>query len=419
MEKRFRYILWASVVVLLFASGGLSGIVFDRVVLTHVVAASSDPANSPANLQLISQALDDIKKYYVDQPTATSQTLTYGAISGMVDALGDTGHSRFLSPQMVKEEQNSTQGQFEGVGLQVNSVDGKVVIVAPIDNSPAQKAGLHAGEIIAKVDGSDLTGLSLSQVVDKILGPAGTQVTLTITDPKTNETKDYLLTRARITLQNVSWTIIPGTNIADIRIATFSQGVNQSLINALTAIQQQHVEGIVLDLRNNPGGLLDQAVDVASQFKASGYVMQEKDAQGHITPLSVHSGGLATATPVVVLVNNGSASASEIVTAALQDKHRATIVGETTFGTGTVLENFNLSDGSALLLATQEWLTPGGQSFWHKGIAPDITLKLDPTVQPLEPDQLQSMTADQVKTSPDTQLLKALSLLSQQKVSVP
>ncbi len=422
MDKKFRYILWAALVVLFFTSGGLSGVVFDRLVLERVLPSPTDAPTTtaaPANLQLINQALDDIKKYYVDQTAADSQTLTYGAISGMVDALGDTGHSRFLSPQMVKEEQNSTQGQFEGVGLEVNSVNGQVVIVAPIDNSPAQKAGLHSGEIIVKVDGLDLTGLSLSEVVDKILGPAGTKVTLTVTDPTTGDTQDYPLTRAKITLQNVTWTILPGTNIADIRVATFSQGVNQALINALTAVMAQHVEGIVLDLRNNPGGLLDQAVDVSSQFKASGIVMEEKDAQGHIIPLPVHSGGLATQVPVVVLVNNGSASASEIVTAALQDKHRATIVGETTFGTGTVLENFNLSDGSALLLATQEWLTPGGQSFWHKGIAPDVTVKLAANAQPLEPDQIKDMTSAQLTASTDTQLLKAISLLSQQKVSLP
>ena len=308
--------------------------------------ASTTPSGTPnsdptLNSQLINQAWNDINQHYVDRSVVTSQNLTYGAISGMVDALGDTGHSVFLTPDMVAQEKNFTQGSFEGVGLEVSMQNGAVTIVSPIDNSPAQKAGIKAGGIITMVNGEDITSLTLNEVIQKIIGPAGTQVSLTILDPKTNQSKDYTLTRARITLQNVTWAILPGTTIADIRIASFASGMDKDLIAALQAVQQQNATGLVLDLRNDPGGLLDQAISTVSQFESSGTVLEEKDAQGNITSVPVKSNGVALKIPMVVLINKGTASAAEIVTGALQDANRATIVGETTFGTGTVLNEFS------------------------------------------------------------------------------
>jgi len=413
MRKAIRYFFGTSVLILVFVMGGVGGIILDRQVLMQISPPSFIPADAVPDFRLIAQAWNLIERSYVDRSAVTPQNLTYGAISGMVDALGDTGHSRFMSPSMVKEEQNATQGQFDGVGLEVSAQNGAVVIVAPIDGSPAKQAGLHAGEIITKVDSSDISGLSLSEVVSKIVGPAGTQVTLTIYDPITGQTQDVRLTRAHIIVNNVTWTRLPGTNIYDIRIATFSQGVDKSLVKALKDIQAQHPAAIILDLRNDPGGLLDQAVAVASQFKASGNVMEERDSQGKITPLPVQRGGLATQIPMAVLINRGSASAAEIVAGALQDGQRAILEGETTFGTGTVLNEFNLADGSAVLLATQEWLTPTGSSYWHKGIAPDVQVTLPANTIPLVPDQIETMTASQLKSSQDLQLLKAIDLLTQ------
>jgi carboxyl-terminal processing protease len=347
----------------------------------------------------------------------TSQTLTYGAISGMVNALGDTGHSVFLTPEMVAQEKSFTQGSFEGVGLEVSMQNGAVTIVSPIDNSPAQKAGIQAGGIITKVNGKDITSLTLNEVVQKILGPAGSQVTLTIFNPKTSQSQDYTLTRARITLQNVTWAFLPGTTIADIRIASFARGMDKDLSAALQAVQKQNATGLVLDLRDDPGGLLDQAVSTVSQFETSGKVLEEQDAQGNITSVPVKSGGVALKIPMVVLINKGTASAAEIVTGALQDARRATIVGETTFGTGTVLNEFYLSDGSAMMLAIQEWLTPNGQSFWHKGIDPQIQVSLPANVAPLTPTQIKDLTAAQLQSSQDLQLMKAIDLLSQPKTA--
>jgi carboxyl-terminal processing protease len=371
------------------------------------------PPELNQNIGLIDEAWNVIQKNYVDQASVKPDQMTYGAISGMVDSLGDTGHSTFLSPEMVKEEQNFTQGQFEGVGLEIQTKEGKIVIVAPIDGSPAQKAGLHSGDIILKVNGVDVSGLSVGQVANKVLGPAGTQVTLTIQDSKTGGTREVTLQRAHIDLQNVTWHMLPGTTIAHLRLAGFSQGVTQEIQQALQEIQAQGGTGLILDLRNDPGGLLGEAVGVASQFLSGGNVLLEKNVKGEIKPIPVKSGGVAPSIPMVVLINGGTASAAEIVSGALQDAHRAELVGETTFGTGTVLNEFPLSDGSALLLATEEWLTPNGGSIWHHGITPDVQVSLPANINPLVPEGEKGLTATQLATSGDDQLLRALKILGQ------
>ena len=222
-----------------------------------------------------------------------------------------------------------------------------------MDGSPAQKAGLRPSDIILKVDGESVAGLPLDQVVSRILGPAGTSVVLTIMDPDTGRTRDVTIVRAHIKIQNVTWQRLPGTTVAHVRIAAFSQGVTEDLRGALEDI------------------------------------------------------------PLVVLINGGTASAAEIVAGALQDAQRATLVGETTFGTGTVLNEFRLSDGSALLLATEEWLTPGGRVIWHQGISPDKMVSLSSGVAPLLPEAEREMTAAQLQASEDAQLLQALELLKQ------
>jgi carboxyl-terminal processing protease len=412
--KRFMHdVRMVSLLVLILGFGLLSGVVLDRQVLNAAAMGNTSTTPTGIDYSLIQEAWNTIDKVYVDRQAVKPTQLTYGAISGMVDALGDTGHSRFMSPEMVKAENNFTQGQFEGIGAEVEMKDGNVVIVAPIDGTPAQKAGLRPGDVIEKVNGKDVTGLSLNDVVSQILGPAGTKVTITIYTPSTGVSRDVTLQRAKITLHNVTWQQIPGTTIADVRISAFSQGVTNDLKKALTEIQAQHMTGIVLDLRNDPGGLLDEAVGVASQFLDSGNVLLEKDASGKITDVPVKSGGLATKTPMVVLINQGTASAAEIVAGALQDANRATLIGETTFGTGTVLNEFKLSDGSALLLATQEWLTPAGRVIWHKGITPDTAVTLPANVIPLTPDAMKSMTAKDIQSSGDQQLQKAVDDLNQ------
>jgi carboxyl-terminal processing protease len=364
-------------------------------------------------LDLFNQAYQIVQQNYVDRSALQQTQLEYGAISGMVDGLGDTGHSRFLTPQMVQQENNFTQGSFEGIGAEVTMKDGQAVIIAPIDGSPAQAAGVKPGDIIMKVDGVSMAGLNLGDVVSKVVGPAGTKVTITLQDPQTGATRDLTITRAKITIQNITWYMLPGTTIAHLRIAAFSQGVTTDLQAALKQIQSQGATGIILDLRNNPGGLLDEAIGVTSQFQGSGNVLLVKNAQGQEQAIPVKSGGLALNIPMVVLINQGTGSAAEIVAGALQDAHRADLIGDTTFGTGTVLDSFKLADGSEVLLATEEWLTPSGRVIWHKGITPDVSVSMATNVIPLLPESEHAMTAAQLQSSQDVQLLKAINQLSQ------
>ncbi|MEJ2656988.1 MAG: S41 family peptidase [Desulfobacterales bacterium] len=372
------------------------------------------PDDAKSDFQLMAEAWNSIHTHYVDRAAIKPRPMTYGAISGMVDALGDTGHSTFLSPQMIKEEEEFTAGEYKGIGAEVRMKAGNVVIVTPLDGSPAQKAGLRPGQIIIAVDGEDITGLSLFQVVKRISGPAGTKVTLKILDPGTGQIREVTLARAAIKMNNITWHRLPGTRIAHLRIAGFSQGTAKDLKQALKSIKTDDLKGLILDLRNNPGGLLTEAVSTASQFLSGGNVVMEKNVKGQITDISVEKGGLARHIPMVCLVNGGTASGAEIVAGALQDHRRAELVGTTTFGTGTVLENFPLSDGSALLLAVREWLTPDGHTIWHKGITPNVVISLPPEVSPVFPEEERNMTPQQLKDSKDAQLLEALYLVGKQ-----
>ena len=392
--------------------GLATGVVLGCQLLGAFTPSDKIPADAAPKFRLMAEAWNTIESVYVDRKAVNPQRLTYGAISGMVDSLGDAGHSRFLSPEMLQQERNFSKGLLEGIGAEVQMKKNQVVIVAPMDDSPAQRSGLKPGDIILKADGEDVSGLTLEQVSGRILGPAGSSVKLTILNPGTGRTMNITLVRARITLHNVQWRRLPGTRVAHVRIAMFSKGVSRDLRKALKALQKEELTGLILDLRNNPGGLFDEAVETASQFLGSGNVVLEKDAAGKVTAIPVQPGGVAIGIPMVALINGGTASAPEIVAGALRDAGRSALVGEKTFGTGTVLKPFTLSDGSALLLAVEEWLTPAGQAIWHKGISPDVLVPLPPEVTPLFPEAEKGMTITELRKSQDEQLLRALELLT-------
>ncbi len=393
--------------ILALALGLIGGVVLDRL-----AAVGIESVNSAADFRLISEAWRIVQRVYVDRAAAQPRTMTYGAIGGMVDALGDTGHSRFLSPEMVKELSGIQRNKFEGIGAEIQIKAGHVVIAAPLDNSPAQRAGLRPGDIILKVNGNEVTGLPLDQVVARVSGPAGTSVTLTILNHSTGNTREVTLVRASITIHNVTWHQLPGSKVAHLRIASFGQGMTDGLRVALAQISRGGLNGIILDLRNNPGGLLEEAIGATSQFLKDGNVLLVKDARGTIKPIPVKSGGAAISIPLAVLINGGTASAAEIMAGALSAAHRASLLGVTTFGTGTVLNEFPLADGSALLLAVEEWLTPAGQTIWHKGITPEIEVALPADSSPILPAEERNMTVAQLRASKDEQLLRALELLS-------
>ena len=363
----------------------------------------------------MAEAWNTIDMFYVDRNTLKSQPLTYGAISGMIDSLGDSGHSAFLTPEMIREQRKLIEGQFNGVGIELRMENGHALIVAPLDGSPAKKAGLRSGEFISGVDGKNLMGLNLIQIGKLLSGTSGTRVRLTIFNPATNSSREVTLTRTTIKVENVRWKILPGTGKAHLRIAAFSEGVTKNLRKALKTIRQQRIRGIILDLRDNPGGLLEEAVGCSSQFIGDGDVLIVKDAAGKINRIPVKPGGKAIHISLVVLVNGGTSSAAEIMAGAIQDAGRAKLVGKKTFGAGTVLRQFDLSDGSALMLAVQEWLTPKGHSIWHSGITPDIEITLSEAISPLLPDKEMVLTQSELQASRDTQLLTAITLLAKEK----
>lgn len=410
MSSRLRYTGVLFLLMSVFLFGLTGGVMLDRYVM--VASAASPNADSRPNLDLLLEAWRLIDSHYVDRQAVEASRLTYGALTGMVDALGDTGHSTFLTPEMLKQHQSYTAGSFEGIGAQVEKRGDHVVIVAPMDDSPALKAGLKPGDAILRVDDQDMTGKSVQDVISKILGPAGTKVKLTIMDARDGSEREFTITRAKIIVNNVSWARVPGTSIAVVRITGFSDQVGSGLKKALTEIQQQKLTGVILDLRNNPGGLLSEAVTTTSQFLKQGDVLLQKDARGNIEHSKVESGGIATDLPMAVLINYGSASASEIVAGALQDAGRAKLIGEATFGTGTVLNTFTLSDGSAMLLATSEWLTPNGRVIWHDGIKPDDKVSLPAGVSPLTPAILKTQSERAFKASRDLQLQRAVNWLT-------
>ncbi len=370
------------------------------------------PPQAKAPFELMAEAWRTIEREYVNQAGVEPRQMAYSAIRGMVRTLGDVGHTRFLDPDMAERHQAQLQGAFEGIGAYVEMEEGRVVIVAPIDDSPAQRAGLQAGDVILAVNGEDVTGLSLDQVVSRVSGPAGTEVTLTILDPDTEQTREVTVERAEVDLDLVTWQRLPGTTVAYVRISAFSKGTTEALKETLAEIQgEEAISGLLLDLRNNPGGLLDEAVGVTSQFVESGDVLLRRAADGETTAEPVRRGVQAVDIPMVALTNGGTASAAEIVTGALQDHQRANVVGTTTFGAGTVLNEFTLSDGSVLLLAVEEWLTPDGRVIWQKGLDPNEQVTLPPEAEPLMRLRLRDTTAAELRESDDEQLLRALELL--------
>jgi len=398
--------LGALVVAIALFTGG---VVADRAGLVPIGAPSASETGT--NLSLIDQAWHLLQEHYVDSSTLDWRTVAYGAISGMTQAVGDVGHTTFLTPSQLASEQAALSGAYVGIGAVIDVSGTRPVIVSVFPGSPAEAAGLGHGDVIVSIDGTDTTSVALQDISATIRGPEGSKVTLVIQPAGSSTRRTVTITRAKVDIPSVAWSMVPGTTIADIQITEFANGATDALKKALSAATQAGATSIVLDLRSNPGGYVSEAVGVASQFLASGVVYISQDASGTKKSVSVDTGQHPTDLPVVVLVNHATASGAEIVAGALQDHHRAQIVGETTFGTGTVLLRFDLTDGSALWIGTQKWLTPSGHEIWHHGITPDHVVALASGDQPVAADQLKQMTAAEVAATKDAQLAAALKLL--------
>ncbi|MCB9158553.1 MAG: S41 family peptidase [Caldilineaceae bacterium] len=416
--KRLTKILVIGLVALLVATGIFgAGVLVGSNTSPLAQAGSFRPQDAPEDFpkefDIFYQAWDIVEERFVDQEALDETAMTYGAIEGMLKALGDEGHTDFLTPKELEYQRSDISGTYKGIGARLGVRDGLPIIVTPFDGSPADEAGVKAGDIIMAVDGEDTTGMELNDVVDRIRGPENTQVTLTLLrlDETKNESLDIVITRQEIEVPATDWAMVPGTNVAYLRLTQFSANATDGIQAAVAEIKDAGAEAIVLDLRNNPGGLLEQAVKVTSQFLTTGNVLQEEDAQGQRRVYRVQRGGVATDIPMVVLVNAGTASSAEIMAGALQDYDRAELVGDTTFGTGTVLEPFMLNDGSALLLGTRQWLTAKGRQLRKQGVTPDEELKLSITTDLVDAPTLEDTTYDDLLKSDDLQFLRALELL--------
>ena len=392
----------------------IGGAAADRAGLlgTPVAAPASTPAPSGegADLALIEEAWRAIHDNYVDAKNLDDRELAYGAIRGLTDAVGDDGHTSFLTADEAKAVDDSLSGTFVGIGVQVSTETEEVIIGSVFPGTPAEEAGLRRGDRIIAVDGTTTQGETLDEVVARVRGPEGEQVTLRIRRAGTADF-DVTIVRRKFDLPLVSWSMVPGRTIAYVRLEQFATGATKAMKTALEAARRDGATALVLDLRANPGGYVNEAIGITSQFVGDGAAYRTIDRSGTEKEVPVESDGAWTDLPLIVLADGDSASSAEIVTGAIQDAGRGRMVGEMTFGTGTVLGRFDLSDGSSLRIGVERWLTRGGRPIWHEGLQPDVTVALADDVALVRPDDLRDMTAAELAASPDAQLLEALDLL--------
>ncbi len=330
--------------------------------------------NTGQGLDTVQEVWDIIFQDYVDQDRLDASALSQGAIKGMVEALADP-YTAYLKPETYQMSLSSLEGKFEGIGAWVEAKDKQIIIISPMPDSPAKKAGIRAGDVILEVDGMSTVEMSLEEAVLHILGPKGTSVRLLILHQGETKPEEIEIVRAEIEVTSVDFKM--RGDIAYININHFTERTDGELSQVLESLTQEGATGIILDLRRNPGGLVEAVVDVASHFLKEGIVLFVLDNQGKQTSLSVKRGGITTDLPLVVLTDNYSASGSEVLAGALQDYTRATIAGTRTYGKGSVNTLRQLSDGSGLYITTARWLTPNGRLIEGEGIEPDYELELE------------------------------------------
>lgn len=317
-----------------------------------------------------------LEENYMNAEEMDHEQMVYGAISGMVDSLEDP-HTSFFDPQESVRFQEDLAGEIEGVGMEVGLRNGVITVIAPLKETPAERAGLRAGDQIIKIDQETTYDMSLDEAVQMIRGPRGTEVTLTIWRPEDLEEKDFKLIRDKIQIPSVEWKLIDG-NIAHLQIYHFHQGLSADFQKVAAAIIKSPARGIILDLRNNPGGYLDVAIDIAGWFLPMGNLVAiEESASGERQEFYAYGNAKLAPYPTLILVNSGSASGSEILAGALRDNRNLRIVGEKSFGKGSVQQTFPLQDGSMVKITIAKWLTPNGHLIDGVGLEPDITVELD------------------------------------------
>src|SRR2546421_5357522 len=368
------------------------------------------------NLKVFTEALSYVESNYVDE--VEPEKVIQGAIRGMLKTLDP--HSSYMPPDVYREMQVETEGRFGGLGIEISMRDDILTVVSPIEGTPAFRAGIQPGDQIIKVDGESTKEMSLVDAVKKLRGAEGSSVTIAIFRQGFTEPKDFTLSRAVIQIKSVRWTKLQN-DIGYVKLRSFHKTTEEELEEALQDLGEQHIKTLVLDLRNNPGGLLEQAIAVSNVFLEGGQLIVY--TKGRLPNQNMKgfskSDGFHVTYPVAVLINGGSASASEIVAGALQDLQRATVIGTQSFGKGSVQTIIPLSDGSGLRLTTAKYYTPKGRSIHGKGITPDIVVEIPKEtavrdrVQPVL-DPLEELRKDvQVQRAID--VIKTMRIIEQQR----
>jgi carboxyl-terminal processing protease len=417
MKRRFIYGFLAVVLTINLVIGA-------RIFLSSAQGAEKD---SPyPSLELFSYVLEKVRKDYVDGQKLTYQDLVYGALKGMLSTLDP--HSEFMEPEKYKELQNDTQGAFGGLGIVVSMKDNFVTVVAPMDDSPGFKAGILSGDRIIRIDGKSTEKMGLPDAVKTLRGEPGTDIRLTIFRPSSSQVQEYKLTRSTINVDMVKDISgkkefpLSDSKIGYVRLVQFGEKTSDDLEAALKTLRKEGMQALVLDLRWNPGGLLEQAVDVCEKFLPRGQLVVTTEGRNAAQNSSRYANGRGDelkGMPIVVLVNLGSASASEIVAGCLQDVKRAIILGEKTFGKGSVQSILPLQDGSALRLTTAKYYTPSHKVIHEEGITPDIPVAMsdeeDRDIQlQRAPGGLESLSEtdrERAANAHDPQLERAMDLL--------
>ena len=380
-----------------YAAAAIAGVILVALVIFTPAAKAVGDLSGDAydSLRLFTRVLALVETKYVEPVNV--KDLVYGALNGMLTNLDP--HSSFLTPKEFKELSEETSGKFGGLGIEITLMkDGYIGVISPIDDTPASRAGIQAGDVIVKIEGMVTKGMSVSDAVGKLRGQPGTKVSITIYREGLDKPFDVTIERAIIEVATVKSKVIePGYGY--VKLTQFSANANTELVKAIKALDasEKGLKGLVLDLRNNPGGLLDQAVEVSNEFLTSGLIVYTHGrTESQNMSFSASPGGVYTTGPLVMLVNGGSASASEILAGALQDQHRAVLVGTKTFGKGSVQTIMQLDDGAAIRLTTAKYFTPAGHDIQAKGITPDFVIPANQFAG-MEPAQIKFMRERDLK----------------------
>jgi carboxyl-terminal processing protease len=361
------------------------------------------------------KAWDLAADQYVDPAAVDPNKMIDGAISGMIESLGDTDHTEYLSAEQALAHREALAGAYVGIGARIDVKNRQPLVVEPFAGSPAEQAGLRPGDLILKVNGEDVRGFSKDQLAQLIRGPEGTQVTLTILHADALAPIELTITRAVFTIASVNWQMLPN-QVALIQLTQFGERTSDEFKQALADARVKSATAIVLDLRGNSGGYLEELIGVASQLlPPETTVLIEQDRDGRRAPLKTRAAGVVNDLPMVVLIDYSSISAGEILAGALKDAGRARVIGQPTFGTATVLEEFDLNDGAQVLIGTSQWLTPKGEVVRGKGIQPDELIILSPNTAPLSPQDAAALDQQALLNGSDIQLARALQVLKENK----